>query len=111
MGITNDVSNSLMQYFNTLMHTGYKSYNEVEKLVIYICIEEILTGPMSFFITEEDYKIINKALYCLYGTCLIPYPTYIKGINSIKKSQPNRYRYSEDNIIRYTENNNLRVES
>lgn len=111
MDITNDVYNSISHYFETLRHTGYKPYSEVYNLLAYMFIEEILTGPMSFFITEEDYNIINKALYCLYGSCLIPYPTYLKGIEAIRKNASYRYRITEDSILRKTEDLFLRLES
>lgn len=33
---------------------------------------------MRVYITEPDYRIIQNALNCLYGSsCLIPYPNYI----------------------------------
>lgn len=111
MDITNDVYESLMHYFETLKHTGYKSYDDVYSLLVYILIEEMLTGDMSFYITEKDYKAINKALYCLYGTCLIPYPTYLKGVEDIRKNTSRKFRMTEDTIIRNTESQSLRLES
>lgn len=111
MDITNDVYSSLMHYFETLKHTGYKSYNDVYSLIVYIFIEELLTGEMSFFITEKDYNAINKALNCLYGTCLIPYPTYLKGIDEVRRNMTDRFRYTEDTVIRTAQSDALRVES
>lgn len=72
------VNTSLDRYFNTLSRFGYRSYSEVGKLLILIFIQELLESDCKSFITNEEYMIINKALYCLYGSiCLIPYPEYM----------------------------------
>ena len=62
-------------YFNALSNFGYKNQDEVNKLLAYIFISDLINGPMRVYIKEPDLKIISKALNCLYGsTCLIPYP-------------------------------------
>ena len=77
MEILNDVFKSVSIYFNTLTQLGYKKQTDVEKLLVYNFIEEMLTGEMRYFITEEDYRKIEQALSCLYGSsCLLPYPQY-----------------------------------
>lgn len=75
MEFPNEVSSALNRYFSTLSHTGYKSYSEVNKLLVLIFIEELLCGSMSEFITEEDYKLIYLSITCLNGSCMIPYPS------------------------------------
>lgn len=71
------VNTSLERYFNALSKLGYKSYSEVDKLLVFIFIQELLDSECESFITEDDYKAINQALCCLYGSsCLIPYPEY-----------------------------------
>lgn len=80
MEFTHEVSNSVNNYFSVLTNTGYKSYNEVYKLLVMVFIEELLCGTMSEFITEDDYKIIYNGINCLYGDCMIPFPDYKKGI-------------------------------
>lgn len=71
------VNTSLERYFNALSKLGYKSYSEVDKLLVLIFIQELLDSECKSFITEDDYKAINQALYCLYGSsCLIPHPEY-----------------------------------
>lgn len=65
-----------LRYFTTLSHYGFKNDEEVKKLLLYVFIHE-LVNTTSIIINEEDYKHIENALYCLYGTtCLIPYPKY-----------------------------------
>lgn len=81
MEFTHEVYNSVDRYFSVLTHSGYKSYAEVYNLIILTFIEEMLCGPMSEFITEEDYKYITGSLQCLYGSCMIPFPDYKKGMN------------------------------
>jgi hypothetical protein len=69
---------SLSRYFNVLSKLGYMSYSEVDKLLVLIFIYDLLGSDCSTFITEDEYRVIDNALYCLYGsTCLIPYPKYI----------------------------------
>ena len=74
------LNESLTRYFNTLSKLGYLSYSEVDKLLVLIFIYDLLKSDWKFFITEEEHKIIDNALYCLYGsTCLIPYPSLVAG--------------------------------
>lgn len=70
------VLNSLNKLFNKLSITGYESYCAIDNLLIYSFIEDLLDA-YNTCITEEDYYYIRKALDCLYGSCLIPYPQYI----------------------------------
>lgn len=72
-----EVYNSLTSYFTSLKNIGYRKQSEVNKLLVFITIQEVLDNDFRGLVSEEDYDIINKALYCLYGsTCLIPYPDY-----------------------------------
>lgn len=103
MELSNDVYNSVERYYNTLKYSGYKSYEEVYKLLIYIFIEELLTGELSEYVTHEDYDIISKILYYLYGTCMIPYPDYKKAVTSITPLI-NEYRLTENKEIRIADN-------
>nr|DAR32406.1 MAG TPA: hypothetical protein [Bacteriophage sp.] len=79
MGQLADISyDSIVTYFNTLAALGYKSYKSVDRLLVLYFIEELLDGTYKDFITEEDYKSITNALYCLFGVdCLLPFPEYI----------------------------------
>lgn len=72
-----EVYNSLTSYFTSLKNIGYRKQSDVNKLLVFITIQEVLDNDFRGLVSEEDYGIINKALYCLYGsTCLIPYPDY-----------------------------------
>lgn len=76
MGVSKiDLYEALKRYYNHLFNTGYSKPNDLEKLLIYIFIEELYEYPMSSYIKEEDYNIIGNALNCLYGsTCALSYP-------------------------------------
>lgn len=100
MEIINEAYSALMQYFNGLSYTGYRSYNEVSQLLALLFIEDLLYGPLSDFITDEDYKAINNAMYCLYGSCLIPYPTYLEGQSAITSKVFGEYRITETEVLR-----------
>lgn len=80
MEFTHEISEALDRYFSILAHTGYKSYSQVYNLLVITFIEELLCGPMSEFITEEDYKTIHNSVACIYGSCMIPFPSYKEGL-------------------------------
>lgn len=110
MEITNDVLNAVNKYFHTITNLGYKKDKDVNNLIGYIFLEELLCGDMSQFITEKDYNTIDKALYCLYGTsCTIPYPDYKKSPTESIQTIPVEYRITEDGILRITEMDNVRI--
>lgn len=99
--ITNLTYNSIVKYFTTLQQFGYKSYNDVYKLITLVGLEEML-DVFAEFITEEDLKYIMSAINCLSGTtCLIDFPTYYEGEPFIHKSKVNYLtRLSETDSIR-----------
>lgn len=67
---------SCLRYFTSLANYGFKSEDDVKKLLFYVFIQE-LVNTTSLAIPEDDYKHLENALYCMYGTtCLIPYPNY-----------------------------------
>ncbi len=110
MEVTNDAMKAVNRYFHTLSNLGYKKDKEVERLIVYLFLEELLCGPWSQFITDKDYNDIDKALYCLYGTsCMMPYPDYKTTHIDVIKSMPDEYRISEGGILRMTEIGNVRT--
>nr|DAQ75197.1 MAG TPA: hypothetical protein [Crassvirales sp.] len=73
----NFVFNTLGKYFTNLANTGYRKDSDVLRVLLLSHINKLLNNDFRGFITEEDYKKIERALYCLYGSsCLIPYPDY-----------------------------------
>lgn len=81
------VFTALDRYFNILSTLGYKNYTSVYKLIVLIFIQELLDSDCSSFISEDESRIIEKALTCLYGSdCLIPYRKYIVNTSVICSS-------------------------
>lgn len=68
---------ALLKYFNSLFSLGYISYSSVNKLLFLIAIQELIYKDFNALITEEDYRNIDRALYCIFGTsCLVPFPEF-----------------------------------
>lgn len=111
--ITTISSEAFERYFNTLSKLGYKSYSNVDKLLVLSVIEDILSGELSFFVTEEDYRSIINALYCIIGNnCLIDLPSYDTWDSIIHENKNSvSYRLTEENIVRISENDIFRIET
>lgn len=73
------VYEALGVYYNVLEKTGYMSYENMRKLLVLIFYNDLVYSDYRGLITREDYRLIERALDCLYGSsCLIPYPDYLK---------------------------------
>jgi len=73
------VYDSLSSYYNALEKLGYMSYDNVKKLLVLAFYKDFVYNDYRGLLTREDYKLIERALNCLFGTtCLIPYPDYLK---------------------------------
>ena len=111
--ITAISSEAFERYFNTLSKLGYKSYSDVDKLLVLSIIEDILSGELSFFVTEEDYRSVINAIYCIMGNnCLIDLPSYDTWDSTIHENK-NRgsYRLTEGDVLRITEDSIFRIEA
>lgn len=98
---------AISRYFHTLSVLGYKNYDSVYKLLSLLFVEELLTGELSIFINEEDYRTITNFLYCLYGSnCMIGFPSYDSLIHLNKTSLIPRV--TETQVIRISENDLVR---
>lgn len=76
------VYNALCHYFEALGKLGYYKQGDIDKLLVLIYLNTLLTDDYRGYITDEDYAAIERALNCLYGTsCLIPYPEFRKMSN------------------------------
>jgi hypothetical protein len=72
--VTNISYEAIRRYFTTLSSFGYKSYKEVDKLLVLLFIDDLLKGSLSQYVTEEDYRVLIRLLNNLGGTtCLVPY--------------------------------------
>lgn len=110
--ILDNIYKSSKTYFNTLTKLGYKKQDDVNKLLVYTFIGDMLTGNMRHFITKEDYEAIEKALYCLYGSsCLIPYPQYVNSDYLFGHLTDGILRSTEDYVLRTTQYAHLRIKA
>lgn len=67
---------TLIRYFKTLVHTGYKSYDVVFKMLVMDLIYEITHTELRYYITNKDIKLMQDLLYQFFGsTCEISFPT------------------------------------
>ena len=106
---------ALSRYFNTLSTLGYKGDQSVFKLLVILFIEELLTGEFSQFVTEDDYRDITKAIYCIIGnSCLVDFPSYTTWDSlfhfDYNQLYHKRYRITEDSVLRKTEDSLFRAE-
>lgn len=70
---------ALAGYYTTLSKLGYYKYEEVFKLLVLSFYNDAIYNDYRGILSKSDYREIEKALNCLYGTnCLIPYPDYLK---------------------------------
>lgn len=70
---------ALSSYYNALSKKGYMAHHHALKLLVLIFYREFVYHDYEGRISEQDYRLIGRALNCLYGsTCLIPYPDYLK---------------------------------
>lgn len=100
----------ISNYFQSLQSLGYKDKKEINKLLFILFVEELIDSPLSVYITEEDYKIIENTLYCIFGTtCLIPYQQLINGTDLIQPWNTRIPRVSEDDVVRFSENELIRL--
>ena len=74
--LDNLVSESLNRYFTVLESVGQVSDADTSKLILLQFLQEFLQEYQGY-ITEEDYRVIDRIIQCLAGTsCLIPYRQY-----------------------------------
>lgn len=104
--------NGLDRYFNHLANFGKSTKNQQNTLLIFLHIKQIMEASMNIYINEEDYRILENALYCLFGkSCLLEYNSF-KGGNSLfdNISLTNYLKLLEVNNIRFTENDDVRFQ-
>ena len=107
--ITQQALDALNEYFTILSQTGYIEYNKVKGILGLLLVDSFLNTELNTYVTEEDYNIMVKFLYCIYGkNCLIPYPQFLKEIPQLGTVLPGLggirpYRGTEDEILRLTE--------
>lgn len=109
--LSNITQEVFTRYFNTLFNIGYSKDSNLNKLLLLSILEEILDSELSYFVTEQDYKSIINAIYCIMGnSCLIDLPNYETFDSLIHKPKYTYYvRVSQDNIVRVTQDDIIRI--
>lgn len=70
---------ALTDYYHTLENTGYMSDAQAKKLLVLVFFRDFIYNDYRGVLTVSEYKTIEEALDCLFGTsCLIPYSEYTK---------------------------------
>lgn len=70
---------ALSKYYHALELKGYMSSSHSIKLLVMSFYRDFMFHDYRALLSKEDYRLIERALDCLYGTsCLIPYPDYLK---------------------------------
>lgn len=109
-GLNNLAYNGINTYFNTLSVLGYKKYSDVKRLLVLLFINDLLRSSFSLYVDEDDYRVIDNVLYCLFGsTCLIPYPEFNVNTSLVLNLNEDIPRISEDDILRLSEDEMLRL--
>lgn len=110
--LTNLSEKALHKYFNNLSKLGYLNDSEVSSILVLLFLEETLDREFSMFVTEDDYRIIQNSLSCLFENSCIGFPDYNTYDELVHKCKlyltP---RISEDCILRYTQDNYIRGEA
>lgn len=75
---TNVVLTGIIRYINKLSNFGSKNTYDKNSLIIMLFINQIINGPMGSFVTEEDYRIIDRLMYYLNSkSCIVNYNSFV----------------------------------
>lgn len=85
-------------YYSHLEKTGYVKHGTVIRMIMYEFLTEFVNNTY-FFITEEDYSMIDSLMkkHFTNGGCLMPYPV-------LCANRVNIAGYGADGVVRITEN-------
>lgn len=107
--LSNGVYDSLVTYFKALSEEGYMSQGSVNKLLVYVAVQELVEGDMSVYVTEDDYRTLCSIMECISGNCLIPYRRLNRSASLIPITATGNARLTENILFRYTQSDNIRV--
>lgn len=64
---------NLLRYFELLRNVGGTKALEPYRFLVIGFIDDLFNSGMSEYITECDYKAIDRLLNCWMGSCLMPF--------------------------------------
>ena len=101
----------IKNYYKVLKSSGFLSYNQVYQLLLLSFIDDLFQDDFSWYITEENYKLIDNLITCLSkNSSIIPYTkvaSHIEPVKNFLEDIPTRV--SENNVIRLAEVDVLRL--
>jgi hypothetical protein len=97
-----NIFNGIDLYYKTLSVLGYRQQKDIDTLLVLSFLEEMLSGYFSQFITDTDFKTITKAITCLHGNCLMPYPIVENNVTFEKITDNTTLRINEDSSFKIT---------
>lgn len=102
---------SINRYHQVLKRTGFIGDQEVYKLFTLAFIDDLFKEDFSWYITEENYKLIDNLItYLSKDSCIIPYikiASHTEPVKNFLEDIP--IRISENNVIRLAEVDILRL--
>ena len=111
MDINQLTLDSINRYYQVLKRTGFIGDQEVYKLFILSFLDDLFKEDFSWYITEENYKLIDNLItYLSKSSCIIPYTKvafHIAPVKNFLEDIP--ARVSENNVIRLAEVDVLRL--
>lgn len=109
--VESKILESIDRYYNSLKVLGYKPQKDVNTLLVLSFVNKLLSWDTANFITDKDYQSIDRALNCIYGSCLVPFPEYRNCLSQLKYKYNNiPFRGLEGSFdARFTEDIRIRV--
>ena len=111
MDINQLTLDSINRYHRILKRTGFIGDQEIYKLFILSFLDDLFKEDFSWYITEENYKLMDNLITCLSKkSCIIPYikeASHTEPIKNFLEDVPTRI--SENNVIRLAEVDILRL--
>ena len=102
---------STKNYYKVLKSRGSLDYNQVYQLLLLSFIDDLFQEDFSWYITEENYELIDNLITCLSkNSCIIPYTkiaSHTEPVRNFLEDVPTRI--SENNVIRLAEVDVLRL--
>lgn len=111
MDINQLTLDSINRYHRVLKRTGFISDQEIYKLFTLSFLDDLFKEDFSWYITEENYKLMDNLItYLSKNSCIIPYTKVAYHIESVKNFlEDTPTRVSENNVIRLAEVDTLRL--
>lgn len=111
MDINQLTLDSINRYYQVLKRTGFIGDQEVYKLFTLSFLDDLFKEDFSWYITEEDYRLMDNLITCLSkNSCIIPYTKVASHTEPVKNFlEDTPTRVSENNVIRLAEVDVLRL--